>query len=118
MTDRLKRRINASGLKVWAAEIESVLHAHAAVQEVCVISAFDPRRGETVKALVVLRPASRGQLAPEELIDWARKRMAPYKVPRLVAFVDALPKTSTGKLLWRSLQAQQDERDRAVRMAA
>ena len=118
VTDRLKRMINASGLKVWPAEIESVLHAHAAVQEVCVISAFDPRRGETVKALVVLRPAARGQLAPDALIDWARTRMAPYKVPRLVAFVEALPKTSTGKLLWRALQAEQDAADGPVRAAA
>lgn len=114
ITDRLKRMINASGLKVWPAEVESLLYGHFAVQEACVISARDPHRGETVKALVVLRPAQRGKVAPQELVEWSRERMSAYKVPRLVEFVDALPKTATGKVLWRELQAQQDEHDRAV----
>lgn len=112
VTDRLKRMINAAGLKVWPAEIESWLFGHPAVQEACVISAYDPHRGETVKAFVVLRPSARGNLQPEQLIEWARSRMAAYKVPRLVEFVDSLPKTSTGKLLWRVLQDEQHERDR------
>jgi len=114
VTDRLKRMINAAGLKVWPAEIESALYAHPAVQEACVISARDAHRGETVKALVVLRAAHRGTLSGGELSDWARGRMAAYKVPRIVEFVEALPKTSTGKLLWRELQAQQDAHDRAA----
>ncbi|WP_326536061.1 AMP-binding protein [Pseudorhodoferax sp.] len=118
VTDRLKRMINASGLKVWPAEIESVLHGHPAVQEVCVVSAFDPRRGETVKALVVPRPAAGGPPGADALIAWARERMAAYKVPRLVEFVEALPKTSTGKLLWRELQARQDALDRPARAMA
>ncbi|WP_042885512.1 long-chain-fatty-acid--CoA ligase [Cupriavidus necator] len=115
ITDRLKRMINASGLKVWPAEIESILYGHPAVQEACVISAFDPHRGETVKALVVLRPASRGMVQPQALVDWARGCMSAYKVPRTVEFVDSLPKTSTGKILWREMQLEQDERDREAR---
>jgi fatty-acyl-CoA synthase len=117
VTDRLKRMINASGLKIWPAEIESLLYGHAAVQEACVISARDPHRGETVKALVVLRPAARGTLTPQQLVDWSRERLSAYKVPRLIEFVDALPKTATGKILWRELQARQDERDRAAATA-
>jgi len=117
VTDRLKRMINASGMKVWPAEIETLLCGHPAVQEACVISAFDRRRGETVKVLVVLRPGARGALQPQALTEWARQRMSAYKVPRIVEFVDALPKTSTGKVLWRELQAQQDERDGEARPA-
>jgi len=117
VTDRLKRMINASGLKVWPAEIESALYAHPAVQEACVISAYDPKRGETVKALVVLRETMRGSLTPQQLSDWSRARLAAYKVPRIVEFVDVLPKTTTGKMLWRELQACQDERDQALRRA-
>src|SRR4029453_13009459 len=113
VTDRLKRIINASGLKVWPAEIESLLYGHPAVQEACVISARDPHRGETVKALVVLRASARGTVTPQELTQWSRERMSAYKVPRVVEFVDELPKTATGKILWRELQVRQDERDRA-----
>jgi fatty-acyl-CoA synthase len=114
VTDRLKRMINASGLKVWPAEIESVLHGHPGVQEACVIAAHDPRRGETVKALVVARPQARAQLQGEALLDWARVRLAAYKLPRQIEFVEALPRTSTGKVLWRELQARQDALDRAA----
>jgi len=115
ITDRLKRMINASGLKVWPAEIESTLYAHPAVLEACVISAYDSQRGETVKALVVLRDSMRGSLTAQQLSDWSRARLAAYKVPRVVEFVDALPKTATGKMLWRELQAHQDECDVALR---
>ncbi|SCU96042.1 Long-chain-fatty-acid--CoA ligase LcfA (fragment) [Cupriavidus necator] len=118
VTDRLKRMINSSGLKVWPAEIEAALYGHPGVQEACVISARDPHRGETVKAVVVLRESARGTVAPEALTAWARERMAAYKVPRLVEFVDALPKTATGKILWRELQARQVERDRAAGLLA
>jgi fatty-acyl-CoA synthase len=111
ITDRLKRMINASGFKVWPAEIESVLHGHPAVQEVCVISARDSRRGETVKAFVVLQQAARGTISEDALSDWCREKMAAYKVPRLVEFVDTLPRNATGKLQWMLLQAQQDARD-------
>jgi len=112
VTDRLKRMINASGLKVWPAEVESALYGHPAVQEACVISALDVHRGETVKALVVLRPSARGSVTPQALSEWARERLSAFKVPRLVEFVDELPKTSTGKILWRELQAEQNARDR------
>jgi fatty-acyl-CoA synthase len=102
MVDRLKRMISVSGFKVWPSEVEAVLYRHPAVQECCIVSAPDAYRGETVKALVVLRPGC--TLTAEDLIAWAREVMAAYKVPRLVAFVDALPRTASNKLDWRSLQ--------------
>lgn len=105
IVDRLKRMINASGFKVWPTEVESLMYAHPAIQEVCVVSAPHPRRGETVKAYVVLRPGA--QVSETEIIDWCRERMAAYKVPEYVAFVDALPKSGTGKLQWRLLQEQE-----------
>lgn len=104
IVDRLKRMINAAGFKVWPAEVETRLYAHPAVQEACVISALDQYRGETVKAIVVLREQSRGQVAPEQIIEWARGQMAAYKVPRIVEFRDSLPKSPTGKVQWRQLQ--------------
>jgi fatty-acyl-CoA synthase len=106
ITDRLKRMINASGYKVWPAEVEAMLYAHPGIQEACVIGAPDGYRGETVKAVIVPREAG---LKAEDVIEWARGRMAAFKVPRLVQFVDHLPKTATGKILWRELQ----ERERA-----
>lgn len=114
ITDRLKRMINASGFKVWPAEVELLLYKHPAVQEACVIAAKDAYRGETVKAIVVLRAAARGATAPEDITTWARDHMAAYKVPKIVEFVDALPKSGSGKVMWRLLQDQQAERDAAA----
>ncbi len=111
LVDRVKRMINASGYKVWPTEVESLMYSHPAIQEVCVIASPDPRRGETVKALVVLRPEMRAQVTGDDIIAWCRDNMAAYKCPRLVEMVDALPKSPTGKLQWRLLQ----EKERALR---
>ncbi len=107
MVDRLKRMINASGFKVWPAEIESILYKHPAVQEACVIAALDPRRGETVKAFVVLREGQQGTVSELDIVEWSKGQMAAYKYPRVVQFVDALPRSGTGKILWRELQEQE-----------
>lgn len=101
-TDRLKRMINASGYKVWPAEIEAMMYRHQEVRDCCIVGASDPYRGETVKAIVVRKEGSK--LLADELIAWARTQMAAYKVPRMVQFVDSLPKTATGKVMWRQLQ--------------
>jgi fatty-acyl-CoA synthase len=103
MVDRVKRMINASGFKVWPAEVEALMHAHPDIAEVCVIASPDPRRGETVKACVVPTPAARDRLTGPEVIDWCKTRMAAYKCPTQVAFVDSLPKSGAGKVLWRVL---------------
>lgn len=110
MRDRLKRMINASGLKVWPAEVENALYDHPAVHEACVIAVPDAKRGENVMALLVLKPGFLGQLSEQDVINWGRERMAVYKAPRIVRFVDALPKSGTGKILWRQLQEQEQAR--------
>ncbi len=103
ITDRLKRMINASGFKVWPAEVEALMFRHPAVQEACIISTQDAYRGESVKAVVVLR-ATHKQTTEQDIIDWCRDNMAVYKMPRTVQFVDALPKSGSGKVMWRTLQ--------------
>jgi len=107
LVDRLKRMINASGFKVWPAEIEAQMYQHPAIQEACVIAAKDAHRGETVKAVVVLRSTHRGNVSETEIIEWTRQNMATYKHPRIVEFVEALPKSATGKVQWRVLQEQE-----------
>ena len=103
LTDRLKRMINASGFKVWPAEVEALMFRHPAIQEACIIGTTDSYRGETVKAVVVLRASHQGTTA-QDVIDWCRDNMAVYKVPRVVQFVSALPKSGSGKVMWRTLQ--------------
>ena len=110
ITDRLKRMINAAGFKVWPAEVEAMLYAHPGIQEACIIASRDAYRGETVKAVIVPRPEARASLTPEAIIEWSRERMAAYKVPRVVEFVEALPRTGTGKVFWRGLQEAENAR--------
>jgi fatty-acyl-CoA synthase len=112
--DRLKRMINTAGFKVWPAEVEAQLYAHPAVQEIAIIAKSDPRRGETVKAVVVLRSEARGKVTAEQLTEWARQNMAAYKVPRFWDFVETLPKSASGKILWRLLQDQERQASAAA----
>lgn len=105
IVDRVKRMINASGYKVWPAEVESLMYRHPAIREACVISTPDPRRGESVKACVVLE--SQDAATGEEIRQWCRENMAAYKVPRVVEICDTLPRSPTGKLMWRALQEQE-----------
>ncbi|MBW8760660.1 MAG: long-chain fatty acid--CoA ligase [Burkholderiales bacterium] len=114
ITDRLKRMINASGFKVWPSEVELLLYKHPGVQEACVVSAQDAYRGETVKAIVVLRADARGKVQERDIVSWAHENMAAYKAPRIVEFVDALPKSGAGKVMWRLLQ----DKETAARPAA
>ena len=104
ITDRLKRMINASGFKVWPAEVEALMYRHPAIAEACVIATQDDYRGESVKAVVVLRPSHQGAVTEQDIIDWCRANMAAYKIPRVVQFADALPKSGSGKVMWRMLQ--------------
>ena len=108
ITDRLKRMINASGYKVWPSEVELLLYKCPLVQEACIIAARDAYRGETVKAVIVLRQEARDRTMPEDIVAWAREHMAAYKVPRIVEFVDALPKSGSGKVMWRALQEREN----------
>lgn len=106
MVDRLKRMINAAGFKIWPAEVEALLYGHPAVQEACVIGIRDPHRGESAKAVVVLREGHDASEA--DIIDWARANMAAYKVPHVVEFRTTLPRSATGKVQWRALQEAED----------
>jgi long-chain acyl-CoA synthetase len=102
LVDRKKDMIIASGYKVWPREVEDVLYGHEAVREAAVVGVPDEYRGETVLAFVSLEPGA--EVTEAELIDFCRERMAAYKYPRLVAFVDELPKTASGKILRRELR--------------
>jgi fatty-acyl-CoA synthase len=110
ITDRLKRMINASGFKVWPAEVEAMLYAHPDIQEACIIGAQDGYRGETVKAVIVLKKESKEKITAQQITEWARGRMAAFKVPRVVQFVNELPKTATGNILWRILQEEENRK--------
>ena len=118
ITDRLKRMINASGYKVWPSEVELLLFKCPWVQEACVVGTRDSYRGESVKAFVVLRDGARGQVSEEQVMAWAREHMAAYKVPRQVAFVDALPKSGSGKVMWRLLQEREQALERGAEPSA
>src|ERR671938_161814 len=111
IVDRAKDMINVSGYKVWPQEVENFHFKHPAIREVAVVGIPDPYRGETVKAFVALRSGM--SATPEEIIDFAKQRMAAYKYPRLVEIVDEIPKNLSGKVLRRELR----EREKA-RMAA
>ena len=102
IVDRKKDQINAGGYKVWPREVEDVLYEHDAVKEAAVVGVPDEYRGETVKAFVSLRPGK--TVTAEELIAFSKDRLAAYKYPRQVEFLDEIPKTVSGKLLRRELR--------------
>ncbi|MDQ7029369.1 MAG: long-chain fatty acid--CoA ligase [Ardenticatenia bacterium] len=105
IVDRKKDLIIASGYNVYPREVEEVLYEHPKVLEAAVVGVPHPYRGETVKAFVVLREGE--TLNEEELIQFCRDRLAPYKVPKLVEFRDSLPKTTVGKILRRQLAEEE-----------
>lgn len=102
MADRLKRMINVSGYKVWPSEVESILYQNEKVLENCIIPCNKNDRGESVKAIVVLKMNQ--DITADELKQWCRDNMSAYKVPKVVEFVSELPKTGSGKINWRLLQ--------------
>jgi fatty-acyl-CoA synthase len=110
MVDRVKRMINASGYKVWPTEIESYLYKHPAIQQAVVVGIPDPRRGESVKAFVILNEGYDGKINEVEIIEWSKQHMAAYKYPREVEFRTQFPMTSSGKILWRKLQDEEREK--------
>jgi long-chain acyl-CoA synthetase len=102
LVDRVKDMIISGGENIYPAEVENALFGHPAVADVAVIGVPDDKWGEAVKAIVVKRPGAEAN--SEELIGFARERIAHYKAPRTVDFVDALPRTPTGKILKRELR--------------
>lgn len=104
IVDRVKRMINTAGFKVWPTEVESILYKHPAVQQACVVRVPDEKRGETVKALIILNDDYKEKVTEEEIIEWSKGELAAYKYPRIVEFRDEFPTTASGKILWRKLQ--------------
>jgi long-chain acyl-CoA synthetase len=102
VVDRSKDMINTAGFKVYPAEVERVLAAHASVAMVAVGGQPDPLKGEVPKAYVVLKQGVPGDA--EALLNHCRAHLAAYKIPRNVQFVADLPKTSTGKIMRRELR--------------
>jgi len=107
LVDRAKDMIVASGFKVWPREVEEVLYLHPAVREAAVIGVPDPYRGETIKAVISLKPGH--EVTTQEIKAFARERMAAYKYPRFVEIIEDLPKTASGKIMRRMLQATTSE---------
>jgi len=101
IVDRLKDIIIASGFNIVPREVEEVLFEHPKVQEAVVAGVPDARRGETVKAYIVLKPGETATV--DEIVAFCKERLAPYKVPRQVEFRSELPKTMVGKFLRRVL---------------
>jgi long-chain acyl-CoA synthetase len=102
LVDRSKDMIVASGFKVWPREVEEVLYQHPAVREAAVVGVPDAYRGETIKAVISLKPGQK--VTPDEIRAFARERMAAYKYPRFVEIMEDLPKTTSGKIMRRLLQ--------------
>ena len=102
IVDRKKDLVISRGYNIYPREIEEVLYEHSKVHDAAAIGVPDPRRGEAVKVFIV--PNKGEVLTAEEIIDWCKQRLAPYKVPREVEFRDSLPKTLVGKVLRRALR--------------
>lgn len=99
---RFKEMIKVSGYSVFPEEVETILIKHPAVAQAAVIAQPDAEKGEVVKAFIVKKPGA--QVDEPQLIAWSRENMAPYKTPRMVRFIDALPTTGAGKVLRRLLK--------------
>ena len=106
IVDRKKDLIISSGYNVYPRDIEEVLYEHPAIQEAVAIGIADPYRGESVKAIIVKKQGA--DINEEQLIIWAKDKMAAYKVPRAIEFRNELPKTNVGKVLRRALREQQN----------
>jgi long-chain acyl-CoA synthetase len=116
LTDRIKDMIVSGGENIYPIEVEEVLSQHPGVSDVAVIGVPDERWGETVMALVVRAPAA--TVDADELVAFARERLAGYKLPRSVEFVDELPRSPAGKVLKRDLRARHGQPDGALAAAS
>ena len=100
--DRLKDMIVSGGENVYPAEIESALYGHTDIADVAVIGVPDDRWGEAVKALIVLKPDRSAD--PAGILHFARERLAGFKIPKSIEFVNELPRNPSGKILKRLLR--------------
>jgi long-chain acyl-CoA synthetase len=105
---RLKEMIKCSGYSVFPEDVEALMNEHPAILQSAAIGVPDPVRGESVKAFVVLKPDYKGKVTEEEMIEWSKNKMAAFKYPREIQFIDQLPATSSGKVLRRLLKEPQE----------
>ena len=103
LVDRKKELIISKGMNIYPREIESVLYTHPKVQDAAVIGKQDERKNESPVAYVSLREGEKS--TPKEIIDYLKPRLAPYKIPREIVFIEEFPRTATGKILKRELKA-------------
>lgn len=103
---RIKEMIKSSGFSVFPEDVEALMSEHEAISQVACIGVPDPKRGESVQAFIVLKPSYKGKITEAEMIEWAKDKMAAYKYPRSIVFIDELPATSSGKVLRRLLKKQ------------
>ncbi len=108
--DRVKDMIKYKGHSVYPREVEEVLYEHPSVLECCVIGVEDPIKGKDIKACIILREEYKNKVTVQEIIDWTRENLAAYKYPRIVEFVDSLPKSPVGKTLKRLLREKEEKR--------
>ena len=106
ISERKKDMLKVSGFSVFPAEVEALMYGHPAIAEVGVVGVPDEYRGEDPLAFVVLKADARGKVTEEQLAEWCKDNMAAYKAPRRIRFIEALPKTATGKVLKRVLRDQ------------
>ena len=108
---RKKELIIASGYNIYPIEIEEVIYQHPGVEEACVFGIPDTYRGETVKAIIVLK---KGVIATEQdIMKFCIERLAKYKVPRVIEFRELIPKSAVGKVLRRILVEEESKRTKA-----
>lgn len=111
IVDRKKDMIVASGFNIFPQEVDEVLMEHPGILEACTIGVPDRYRGEAPKSYVVLKDGD--LLSTEEIVEFCKQRLAPYKVPRQIEFIDELPKTPVGKILRREVK-ELDRKKRGV----
>ncbi len=105
--DRKKELIKYKGWSIYPREVEEVLFSHEAVKDAAVVGIPDPSVGEWIKAYVVLKDEYKGKVTVNDLIEWCKKNLAPYKIPKEIEFRDQLPRTIVGKLLRRLLRDEE-----------
>ncbi|MEX0833427.1 MAG: long-chain fatty acid--CoA ligase [Actinomycetota bacterium] len=108
IVDRIKDMVKVSGFNVYPTEVEDVLYGNPKIAKVCVVGVPDDESGEVLKAYVVLKEGE--SATPEEIIEWARKDLTGYRVPKSVEFRDSLPETIIGKVLRRVLLEEEKQR--------
>jgi long-chain acyl-CoA synthetase len=110
IVDRKKDMIIAGGYNIFPREVDEILFDHPKILEACTIGVPDPYRGETVKSFVVLKPGE--TLTEEEIIQFCKGKLAAYKVPKKVEFIDALPKSAIGKILRREVKNMEKKKQK------